>query len=64
MLKWRRHGKELFFLDPQDNIFTFDVNASDNAVKLATPRRPVSGGWNPARFWSLRRHCGREEVSP
>ena len=35
--KWRRDGKELFFLDPQDNMVAVDVNASGNAVKLGTP---------------------------
>jgi serine/threonine protein kinase len=35
--KWRRDGKELFFLDPQDNIVAVDVNTSGNAVKLGTP---------------------------
>src|ERR1700722_4617571 len=36
--KWRRDGKELFFLDPQDNIVAVDVNTSGNAVKLGSPR--------------------------
>jgi eukaryotic-like serine/threonine-protein kinase len=35
--KWRRDGKELFFLDPHDNITAVDVNTSGNAVKLGTP---------------------------
>jgi eukaryotic-like serine/threonine-protein kinase len=35
--KWRRDGKELFFLDPQDNIVAVDVNTSGNAVKLGAP---------------------------
>jgi serine/threonine protein kinase len=35
--KWRRDGKELFFLDPLDNIVAVDVNASGNAVKLGAP---------------------------
>jgi eukaryotic-like serine/threonine-protein kinase len=35
--KWRRDGKELFFLDPQDNIVALDVNTSGNAVKLGAP---------------------------
>jgi eukaryotic-like serine/threonine-protein kinase len=35
--KWRRDGKELFFLDPQDNLVAVDVNGSDNAVKLGAP---------------------------
>jgi eukaryotic-like serine/threonine-protein kinase len=35
--KWRHDGKELFFLDPQDNIAAVDVNASGNAVKLGAP---------------------------
>jgi Tol biopolymer transport system component len=32
--KWRHDGKELFFLDPLDNIDAVDVNTSGNAVKL------------------------------
>jgi len=35
--KWRRDGKEMFFLDPQDNIVAVDVNTSGNAVKLGAP---------------------------
>ncbi len=35
--KWRRDGKELFLLDPLDNIVAVDVNASSNAVKLGVP---------------------------
>src|ERR1700722_8940198 len=35
--KWRRDGKELFFLDPQDNMVAVDVNTSGNAVKLGAP---------------------------
>ncbi len=35
--KWRRDGKELFFLDPTDKIVAVDVNASGNAVRLGTP---------------------------
>jgi len=35
--KWRRDGKELFFLDAADNIVAVDVNASGNAVRLGAP---------------------------
>ncbi len=35
--KWRRDGKELFFLDPLDNMVAVDVNTSGNAVKLGAP---------------------------
>ena len=35
--KWRRDGKELFFLDPTDKVVAVDVNASGNAVRLGTP---------------------------
>jgi eukaryotic-like serine/threonine-protein kinase len=35
--KWRRDGKELFFLDPQDNLVAVDVNPSGNAVQLGAP---------------------------
>ncbi len=36
--KWRRDGKELFFLDPSDKIVAVDVNTSGNAVHLGIPR--------------------------
>ena len=32
--KWRRDGKELFFLDSLDNMVAVDVNMSGNVVKL------------------------------
>jgi serine/threonine protein kinase len=32
--KWRRDGKELFFLDPSDNLVAVDVTPSSNAVRL------------------------------
>ena len=35
--KWRRDGKELFFLDPSDKIVAVDVNTSGNAVRLGFP---------------------------
>ena len=35
--RWRRDGKELFFLDPSENIVAVDVNTSANAVKLGVP---------------------------
>jgi serine/threonine protein kinase/Tol biopolymer transport system component len=35
--KWRRDGKELFFLDLADNIVAVDVNTSGSAVKLGAP---------------------------
>jgi eukaryotic-like serine/threonine-protein kinase len=35
--KWRHDGKELFFLDPLDNIVAVDVNTPGNAVKLGAP---------------------------
>ncbi len=35
--KWRRDGKELFFLDPADKIVAVDVTASGNAVQLGVP---------------------------
>ena len=34
--KWRRDGKEIFYLDPSDNIVAVDVNASGSAVQLGT----------------------------
>jgi serine/threonine protein kinase len=34
--KWRRDGKELFFLDPTDKIVAVDVNTSGNAIRLGT----------------------------
>jgi len=35
--RWRRDGKELFFLDGADNIVAVDVGASGNAVHLGVP---------------------------
>jgi Tol biopolymer transport system component len=35
--KWRRDGKELFFLDSADNLMAVDVVASGNAVRLGVP---------------------------
>jgi Tol biopolymer transport system component len=34
--KWRRDGKELFFLDPADNLVAVDVTSGD-AVRLGAP---------------------------
>jgi eukaryotic-like serine/threonine-protein kinase len=36
--KWQRDGKELFFLDPADNLMAVDVNASGDNVQLGTPQ--------------------------
>ena len=35
--KWRKDSKELFYLDPSDNLVAVDVNASASAVQLGTP---------------------------
>jgi Tol biopolymer transport system component len=35
--KWRKDSKEVFYLDPNDNIVAVDVNASGSAVQLGTP---------------------------
>ena len=35
--KWRRDGKELFFLDPADNLMAVDVNPSGATIQLGTP---------------------------
>jgi serine/threonine protein kinase len=35
--KWRRDSKELFYIDPSDNMVAVDVNVSGNAVQLGTP---------------------------
>ena len=35
--RWRRDGKELFFLDPSDNLVAVDVNTAGNTVRLGTP---------------------------
>jgi hypothetical protein len=35
--KWRGDGKEIFYLDPSDNLVAVDVNASSSAVQLGTP---------------------------
>jgi len=44
MPKWRRDGKELFFLDPADNLMAVEVNTSGNTIQTGTPHllfRPV-----------------------
>lgn len=35
--KWRRDGKEMFFLDPADNLMAVDVNPSGSTIQLGTP---------------------------
>jgi serine/threonine protein kinase len=35
--KWRGDSKEVFYLDPSDNIVAVEVNASGGAVQLGTP---------------------------
>jgi Tol biopolymer transport system component len=35
--RWRKDGKELFFLDPTDNIVAVDVNISGKAPQLGVP---------------------------
>jgi hypothetical protein len=35
--KWRRDGKELFFLDNADNVMAVDVRTASNAVRLGVP---------------------------
>ena len=35
--KWRHDGKELFFLDPADNVLSVDVNPSGATIQLGTP---------------------------
>jgi Tol biopolymer transport system component len=35
--KWRRDGKELFFLDSADNLMAVDVDTSSKAVRLGVP---------------------------
>ena len=35
--KWRRDGKEVFFLDAADNLVAVDVDASGGAVRLGVP---------------------------
>ena len=35
--KWRKDGKELFFLDNADNIMAVDVAVSGNAIRLGAP---------------------------
>ena len=35
--KWRKDSKEIFYLDPSDNLVAVDVNASGSAVQLDTP---------------------------
>ena len=35
--RWRRDGKELFFLDPATNMMAVDVDTSGSAVRLGVP---------------------------
>jgi len=35
--KWRRDGKELFFLDSANNLMAVDVDTSGKAVRLGVP---------------------------
>jgi hypothetical protein len=35
--KWRGDGKELFFLDPADNLMAVNVNTSGTTIQLGTP---------------------------
>lgn len=35
--RWRKDGRELFFLDPSENIVAVDVNTSGSAVTLGVP---------------------------
>jgi len=35
--RWRKDGKELFFLDPSDNMVAVDVSGASSAPKLGTP---------------------------
>jgi len=35
--QWRGDSRELFYLDPSDNLVAVDVNASGSAVQLGTP---------------------------
>jgi len=37
--RWRGDGKELFFLDPSDNVMAVDVDSSGGAPKLGVPRK-------------------------
>ena len=54
--RWRRDGKELFFLDPGDNLVAVDVNTAGNTVPLGTPHmlfhsagiQVVQGGYDVA----------------
>jgi hypothetical protein len=36
--RWRRDGKELFFLEPSGNLMAIAVNTSGNALQFGTPR--------------------------
>lgn len=35
--QWRGDSRELFYLDPSDNLVAVDVNASGSAIQLGTP---------------------------
>jgi serine/threonine protein kinase/Tol biopolymer transport system component len=36
--RWRGNGKELYFLDPADNVTAVDVNSDGDVARMGTPR--------------------------
>ena len=52
--RWRRDGKELFFLNVKDDIMAVDVSTVGNAVKLVGLQRQGA----------LRRYSRRREIPP
>ena len=42
--RWRRDGKELFFLDPADKVMAADVSPLGNTVRMGTPHALFHAG--------------------
>jgi eukaryotic-like serine/threonine-protein kinase len=61
--RWRGDGKELYFLDPSDNLMAVDVDTSGPAPRMGVPHAlfQANGGATAGR--NLRGDEGREEAS-
>jgi Tol biopolymer transport system component len=47
--RWRRDGRELFFMEPQalSSVMAVDVEPGDRALRISTPRRLFDSGYVP-----------------
>jgi len=50
--RWRRDGKELFYLSIADELMAVDVRSAGDGLEFSTPRRlfqahPMWQGWSP-----------------